>query len=417
MTATPWGTCCRSGPSGTCRRSSRATSPTRARWCWAVSTTPGPRVCSGSSPTTSSSRTRCCTSTCRPGSSAAPCSARWSPPPCGRCTSCRARCRRRSRHRAPGSATPWRAGRPATATSWSATYDELVGFGLDDLAGKSVITSAISEERLAVLRDLDVDLVLDGVPQPFPVTVTAAVLEAMMQALVGSGRLTNDDMLDMIVGAGLEPRVLYPNGWRRKSRFAFVIHPLSQTFFTKVEPLGTITRWSPGVVNDALEKVRRVRPAVHLQPRDRHQVAVGGRGRGVAHHGRRDAQGADGAQPGVHLRPPAAGGGHGPQARRPGDGSRSLHQGRGRRGGHGGQEGLAPGHHRQQLQRLGGAVGGPRGAPQARHRGRRRGRGDPRPGDGDRRDRRDRVGLLAAARPRQRRALARLARDRQAARP
>ena len=52
-----------------------------------------------------------------------------------------------------------------------------------------------------------------------------------------AGRLTNDDLLDMIVDAGLEPRVLYPNGWRRKSRFAFVIHPLSQKFFTKVEPL------------------------------------------------------------------------------------------------------------------------------------------------------------------------------------
>jgi predicted amino acid dehydrogenase len=135
-----------------------------------------------------------------------------------------------------------------------ATYDELVGFGLEDLAGKTVISSAISEERLSELGDRGVDLVLDSVPQPFPVTVTAAVLEAMMQALVGGGRLTDDDMLDMIVGAGLEPRLLYPNGWRRKSRFAFVIHPLSQTFFTKVEPLGTITRLSPGLVNDAIEK-------------------------------------------------------------------------------------------------------------------------------------------------------------------
>ena len=135
-----------------------------------------------------------------------------------------------------------------------ATYDELVGFGLEDLAGKTLISSAISEDRLADLGDRGVDMVLDSVPQPFDVTVTAAVLEAMMQALVGGGRLTNDDMLDMIVSAGLEPRVLYPNGWRRKSRFAFVIHPLSQTFFTKIEPLGTITRVSPPIVNDVIEK-------------------------------------------------------------------------------------------------------------------------------------------------------------------
>jgi len=141
-----------------------------------------------------------------------------------------------------------------------ATYDELVGFGLEDLAGKTLISSAISEERLSELGDRGVDLVLDSVPQPFPVTVTAAVLEAMMHALVGGGRLTDDDLLDMIVGSGLEPRVLYPNGWRRKSRFAFVIHPLSQTFFTKVEPLGTITRLAPGVVNDAIEKALAYAP-------------------------------------------------------------------------------------------------------------------------------------------------------------
>lgn len=135
-----------------------------------------------------------------------------------------------------------------------ATYDELVGFGLEDLAGKTLITSAISDEQLAELGDRGVDLVLDCVPQPFDVTVTAAVLETMMRAVAGDGRLTDDDMLDMIVDARLEPRVLYPNGWRRKSRFAFVIHPLSQTFFSEVEPLGTITRLAPGVVNDLIEK-------------------------------------------------------------------------------------------------------------------------------------------------------------------
>ncbi len=141
-----------------------------------------------------------------------------------------------------------------------ATYDELVGFGLEDLAGKTLISSAISDERLADLGDRGVDMVLDSVPQPFPVTVTAAVLEAMMQALVGGGRLTHDDLLDMIVEAGMEPRVLYPNGFRRKSRFAFVIHPLSQKFFNRVEPLGTITRLSPGVVNDVIEKALAYAP-------------------------------------------------------------------------------------------------------------------------------------------------------------
>ncbi|MFZ0157832.1 MAG: hypothetical protein WAL50_02290 [Kineosporiaceae bacterium] len=142
-----------------------------------------------------------------------------------------------------------------------ATYDELTGFGLEDLAGKTVVTSAISDDRLAEMAGRGVDMVLDATPQPFPVTVSAAVLEAMMLAITSSsGRLTNDDLLDMIVSAGLEPRVLYPNGPKRKSRFAFVIHPLSQEYFRNVEPLGTITRMSPPVVMDVVEKAMAYSP-------------------------------------------------------------------------------------------------------------------------------------------------------------
>ena len=142
-----------------------------------------------------------------------------------------------------------------------ATYHELVGFGLEDLAAKTVISSAISDERLAELGSRGVDMVLDTVPQPFEQTVVAAVLEAMMLALVaGSGELTNDDLLDMIDSAGLEPRVLYPNGPHRKSRFAFVIHPLSQAFFRNVEPLATILNYSPDIVVDVTEKALAYAP-------------------------------------------------------------------------------------------------------------------------------------------------------------
>jgi predicted amino acid dehydrogenase len=143
-----------------------------------------------------------------------------------------------------------------------ATYDELTGFGLEDLAGKTLITSAISDDRLAELGHRGVDMVLDATPQPFAdVTVSAAVLEAMMLATVaGSGSLTNDDLLDMIDAAGLEPRLLCPNGPRRKSRFAFVIHPLSQEFFTRVEPLATLTKVSPGPVVDLVEKALAYAP-------------------------------------------------------------------------------------------------------------------------------------------------------------
>ncbi len=83
-----------------------------------------------------------------------------------------------------------------------------------------------------------------------------------MVAASGSplGRLTNDDLLDMIVSSGLTPRVLYPNGYRRRSRFAFVIHPLSQRYLTNVEPLRTIEKVSPSIVMDGVEKVMAYAP-------------------------------------------------------------------------------------------------------------------------------------------------------------
>ena len=141
-----------------------------------------------------------------------------------------------------------------------ATYEELTGFDLADLAGKTLITSTISDDRLAELGSRGVDMVVDVTPQPFHVTVSDAVLEAVMRALVDSGELTDDDLLEMIVSAGLEPRVLYPNGPRRKSRFAFVIHPLSQQYFTKVEPIGTLSKVAPGPVMDLFEKAMAYAP-------------------------------------------------------------------------------------------------------------------------------------------------------------
>ncbi len=137
-----------------------------------------------------------------------------------------------------------------------ATYEALVAFGLDDLRGKAVITSAVSPDQLAELARRDVDMVIDPTPQPFDVTVDDAVLEAMLIAGAGAGASGPADtgLVEAIHTAGLEPRVLQPNGPRRRSRFAFVIHPLSQEYFNKVEPLRTMSKVLPGFVMDAVEK-------------------------------------------------------------------------------------------------------------------------------------------------------------------
>ena len=67
--------------------------------------------------------------------------------------------------------------------------------------------------------------------------------------------MSDDDLLDMIQSAGLQPRILYPSGFKRKSRFAFVIHPLSQEYFRNVKPLDAVADVAPGIFMDGVEKL------------------------------------------------------------------------------------------------------------------------------------------------------------------
>lgn len=141
-------------------------------------------------------------------------------------------------------------------------YADLVRFGLDDLAGKTVITNAVSESRLADLTGRGVDLVVDATPQPFPFMTVTATLEAMMAALTEGSELTPDDIVRVIQASQLEPRLLRPNGDRRKSRFAFVIHPLSTEYFHNVEGLGLVARL-PGLGRPVEKAVAYLPPFVY----------------------------------------------------------------------------------------------------------------------------------------------------------
>ncbi|HSL60081.1 MAG TPA: hypothetical protein VK866_19700 [Acidimicrobiales bacterium] len=133
------------------------------------------------------------------------------------------------------------------------SFSELMRFGLPNLAGKAVITSTVSEDRLATLSELGADLVVDVTPQPFDFVVVPAMYEAMVAATLPPGdELTTDHLARFIQDAGLESRLLWPRGRRRKSRFSFVIHPLSTEYFKNVEPLGQITG-IPGM-SDVVEK-------------------------------------------------------------------------------------------------------------------------------------------------------------------
>jgi len=139
-----------------------------------------------------------------------------------------------------------------------ATFPELAQFELDDLKGKTLISTSIGPERLNSLRERGIDLVLDDVPQPFDgVMVNEPTLEALMLVAgqAEESRLSDDDLLEMIQAAELQPRILYPSGFKRKSRFAFVIHPLSQEYFRNVKALDAVADVAPGIFMDGVEKL------------------------------------------------------------------------------------------------------------------------------------------------------------------
>ena len=143
------------------------------------------------------------------------------------------------------------------------SFSELMRFGLPDLRGKTIITSAVSEDRLEALAGLGVDLVIDVTPQPFDFVVVPAMFEAMVAATLPKGQeLTSDPLAQFIQRADLEPRLLWPNGPRRKSRFSFVIHPLSTEYFKNVGPLGFVSE-IPGMGQIVEKAVAYVPPFVY----------------------------------------------------------------------------------------------------------------------------------------------------------
>jgi len=143
------------------------------------------------------------------------------------------------------------------------SYADLMRFGLPDLRGKALITSTVSEDRLETLGDLGVDLVVDVTPQPFDFVIVPAMYEAMVKStLKPRARLTTDALVRFIQAAELEPRLLWPNGYRRKSRFSFVIHPLSTEYFKNVEPLGALTH-IPGMTQVVEKTVAYMPPFIY----------------------------------------------------------------------------------------------------------------------------------------------------------
>ena len=148
------------------------------------------------------------------------------------------------------------------ATVVVAPVHELDDFGLEELAGKTVVTATVNDARVAALRDKGVVTIVDGAPCLHGHVLGAALLDAMIMAATDkhSQDLLEDDYLEIITGLGLEPRVIQPNGNQRINRFAFVIHPLSQEYFKKVKPIEMLSHVSPPVLMNTLEKAMAYAP-------------------------------------------------------------------------------------------------------------------------------------------------------------
>ena len=91
--------------------------------------------------------------------------------------------------------------------------------------------------------------------------------------------ILEDDYLEIITDLQMEPRILYPNGFKRVNRFAFVIHPLSQEYFKIIKPIELLSHVSPPLFMDSLEKVMAYAPPFVYSKVDGHQVAHRRRGR------------------------------------------------------------------------------------------------------------------------------------------
>jgi hypothetical protein len=150
----------------------------------------------------------------------------------------------------------------AKATVIVAPAHELDAFGLEELAGKTVITSALNDARLAQFKDKGVHLVVDGAPVLHGHVLGPETLDAMILAATGKPpeALFDDDYLEIVAALRLQPRLLYPGGYQRVNRFAFVIHPLSQEYFKVLKPVEMLSQVSPPLFLDSLEKLMAYAP-------------------------------------------------------------------------------------------------------------------------------------------------------------
>jgi predicted amino acid dehydrogenase len=142
------------------------------------------------------------------------------------------------------------------------TFAEFEAVGnRSNLEGKTLITSAVDDERMAFFAKCKVNLVIDVSPKLFDKVVGVNTIEAMILAALEKPTevVSDDDFAEILDELDIQPRLLHPTGnFRNIRRFAFVVHPLSQSYIQKGLPIPKAT---PKFVMDRIETL-----AAHMPP-------------------------------------------------------------------------------------------------------------------------------------------------------
>lgn len=141
-------------------------------------------------------------------------------------------------------------------------YEYLEACMGEELEDKIVITSTAYPDRVDLLTQLGVSVIIDTTPRLIEPVVEGVVIEALMIGAfdVAKGRGMKDDLLEIISEQRLDPRIIYPfEPDKRINRFAYLIHPLSREQFTKVKPFEILSSFAPRSLG-VVEKVMAYSP-------------------------------------------------------------------------------------------------------------------------------------------------------------
>lgn len=140
---------------------------------------------------------------------------------------------------------------------YSDFHDYVSYFNQGELKDKVVITTTAYEDRIEILKEKGVSMIIDTTAKIIDRVVGVAVQEALMVSALEIPKTSGlkDDLLEVISEQRLEPRIIYPQDEKRRiNRFAYLGHPQSQEDLKKFKPLDILAEVAPRAMG-VVEKV------------------------------------------------------------------------------------------------------------------------------------------------------------------